>query len=698
MEQSRLGQIFLAGTPNSGKTSIFNRLTGLRQKVANYPGVTVERHSGISKFKEKDYLIHDLPGCYSLYPVSADERVVLDSFLGQSREGNKDIIVLVLNASHLQRSLLLLSQIADLGFPVIAALNMVDTAEEESKQINMEKLQGILQLPLVKVNGRTGEGLEELKELISGQEIPTRVPFISKSHYDSPLTRDIKEKVGLDNIYAASLLACQHGKSVFLGTRQFQGMKDSGDFHPIRAEVEDKQERIVMLKNLLTGVEMKVGQEQRLVEKVDAVLTHKVWGSIIFLAVLFLLFQLVFAWATPLMESIDGAFAWIGESLSKVLPDGAFRDLLIDGILTGIGGIVIFIPQIALLFGLVAILEESGYMSRAVYLSDKLMNKAGLNGRSIVSLISGVACAVPAIMATRTIGNWKERLITILVTPFITCSARLPVYLILIAFIVPAEARFLGFSMQGIIMFGLYMLGALTALLSAYLLSRIIKTKESSFLMLELPAYQKPQVRNVMLTVYEKCKVFVFEAGKVILVISVILWALSSYGPSGDMQAAEETVLEEVQAGAIASDRLEDELAARKLEASYVGQMGKMMEPVIAPLGFDWKMGIALVTSFAAREVFVSTMATIYAAGSADDDGRIISLLRNERDRITGEPVYTPLRSLSLLLFYVFALQCMSTLAVVKRETNSWLIPIAQFVAMTGIAYLASLIVYQAFS
>ena len=697
-EKSRQSQIFLAGTPNSGKTSIFNRLTGLRQKVANYPGVTVERHSGITQFQGKDYLIHDLPGCYSLYPVSADERVVLDSFLAQSREKKKELVVLVLNASQLQRSLLLLSQIVDLGFPVIAALNMVDTAEDESKQINMERLKTMLEIPLVRINGRTGEGLDELMNLISTGDISLRSPFISHSHYDSVTTRDVQEQVGLDNIYAASLLACQHGKSVYIGTRQFLAMKEAGIFHPIRAEVEDKQERIVALKNLLKGVEERVGQERRLIDKVDAVLTHKLWGSIIFLAVLFLLFQLVFAWATPLMETIDGAFAWIGESLSKVLPESALRDLLIDGILTGIGGIVIFIPQIALLFGLVAILEESGYMSRAVYLSDKLMNKAGLNGRSIVSLISGVACAVPAIMATRTIGNWKERLITILVTPFITCSARLPVYLILIAFIVPAEARFLGFSMQGIIMFGLYMLGALTALVSAYFLSRIIKTKESSFLMLELPAYQKPQFRNVLLTVYEKCKVFVFEAGKVILVISVILWALSSYGPRADMASVDIVVQQEVDAGIINLDEQENELAARKLEASYVGQMGKFMEPVIAPLGFDWKMGIALVTSFAAREVFVSTMATIYAAGSADDDGRIISLLRNEKDRITGEPVYTPVRSLSLLLFYVFALQCMSTLAVVKRETNSWLIPIAQFIAMTGMAYLASLFVFQAFS
>ena len=691
-------QIFLAGTPNSGKSSIFNKLTGLRQKVANYPGVTVEKHSGLGKWKEESFMFHDLPGCYSLYPVSQDERVVLESLLVQSREGKKDIVVLVLNASQLQRSLLLLSQIVDLGFPVIAALNMVDTAEEEFKQIHVEKLKSILQIPLIKVNGRTGDGLDSLMDLISKKEITQRAPFISKSHYDSVITNAVKGKVGLDNIYAAYLLACQHGKSVFLGAQEFLNLEEGKTFQSIRAEVEDKQERILMLRTLMIGVEERVGQEQRFIDKVDSVLTHRLWGSLIFLGVLFLLFQLVFAWATPMMETIDTGFAWIGESLREILPDAALTDLLIDGILTGIGGILIFIPQIALLFGLVAILEESGYMSRAVYLSDKLMNKTGLNGRSIVSLISGVACAVPAIMATRTIGNWKERLITILVTPFITCSARLPVYLILIAFIMPAEARFLGFSLQGIVMFGLYMLGVLTALISAYALSRIIKSKESSFLMLELPSYQAPQLRNVLMTVFEKCKVFVFEAGKVILVISVILWALSSYGPTEDMRFAESSALAEFESGKIPEAELDNEIASRKLEASYVGQMGKFMEPAIRPLGFDWKMGIALVTSFAAREVFVSTMATIYAAGSVDDDGRIISLLRNEKDRVTGEPVYTPIRALSLLLFYVFALQCMSTLAVVKRETNSWWIPIGQFFAMTGLAYLVSLFVYQIFS
>jgi ferrous iron transport protein B len=553
-------------------------------------------------------------------------------------------------------------------------------------------------VPLVEINGRTGAGINDLIELIASGAIPLRNPFITESHYKLPTVEEVQNNLGVDSLYGAYLLCCQAGKSSLLSIETFQSTKASADFISLRMEVEDKQERILTIKTLLTGVETKVGEGSRFVQRVDSVLTHKVWGSAIFLAVLFLLFQLVFAWATPMMDAIDGTFAWISQLLSSILPEGIIKNLIVDGIIPGIGGVVIFIPQIAMLFGLVAILEESGYMSRAVFLSDKLMNKAGLNGRSIVSLISGVACAVPAIMATRTIGNHKERLITILVTPFITCSARLPVYLVLIAFIIPAEARWLGFSLQGIVMFGLYMLGALTALLAAYVMSKFIKTKESSFLMLELPAYQPPQVRNVLITVYEKSRVFVVEAGKVILVISVILWALSSYGPSNAMDRAELSVTEDVRAGNLDESHAVDEVAARRLEASYVGHLGKFIEPSIAPLGFDWKMGIALITSFAAREVFVSTMATIYAAGSVDDDARIISRMRKERDRVTGEPIYTPLRSLSLLLFYVFALQCMSTLAIVKRETGSWWITIGQFVGMTAIAYLVSLGVYQFFS
>lgn len=666
--------------------------------MANYPGVTVEKHTGHCKHGTKDYLVHDLPGCYSLYPVSSDERVVLDTLLEQSISGQKDIVIVVLNAAQLQRSLLLLSQIVDLGFPVVAALNMNDTALEESKVIQVDKLKSVLKVPLVEVNGRTGNGVKELLALIDSKGVTVRSPFISETHYKLTTVEHIQEYVSLDTLYGAYLLCCQAGRSSLLTLEAFQAAKDSAEFFGLRKEVEDKQERILTIKTLLTGVETKEGEGNRFVQRVDSVLTHKVWGSAIFLTVLFLLFQLVFAWATPMMDAIDEAFAWMSHVISGTLPQGIVKNLIVDGIIPGIGGVVIFIPQIAMLFGLVAILEESGYMSRAVFLSDKLMNKAGLNGRSIVSLISGVACAVPAIMATRTIGNHKERLITILVTPFITCSARLPVYLVLIAFIIPAEARWLGFSSQGIVMFGLYMLGAFTALFAAYIMSRFIKTKESSFLMLELPAYQPPQIRNVLITVYEKSKVFVVEAGKVILVISVILWALSSYGPYNAMHLAELSVSQDIQAGNLEESLAADEVAARRLEASYVGHLGKFIEPSIAPLGFDWKIGIALITSFAAREVFVSTMATIYAAGSVDDDARIISRMRKERDRITGEPIYTPLRSLSLVLFYVFALQCMSTLAIVKRETGSWWITIGQFVGMTGIAYLVSLGVYQLFS
>ncbi|NND93700.1 MAG: ferrous iron transport protein B [Flavobacteriales bacterium] len=688
----------LTGAPNSGKSSIFNRLTGLRQKVGNYPGVTVDKHSAIITIGEEKVELIDLPGCYSLYPSSDDERVVLDTLTKTDSNPSPDLIIHVISANNLMRSMLLLSQLIDLDYPVVSILNMVDMADTAGIKVDIPLLEKRMGVELIPVNGRTGMGLDSLLETLAKEDIGKGRVLVSDNVYRTELTEALREKLNLRSNYSSYLLACQHGKSGRLSQEEFKLLPDSELFNNIRAEVRDKQERIQKLEARLPGVVSQSSDGKiSLSDKVDRVLTHSIWGSVIFLVVLFILFQSIFTWATPLMEMVDESMLQLTNSTRNALPSGFLTDLLCDGILAGLGGIVIFIPQIAILFGLVAILEESGYMTRAVYLSDKIMRRSGLNGRSLVSLISGVACAVPAIMATRTIGNWKERMITIFVTPFMSCSARLPVYIVLIAFVVP-EQRFLGvISLQGLLMFGLYLLGAVAAVTTAYFMKKILKSNESSFLMMELPDYQYPQWRNVLIMMYEKSKVFVFEAGKIILIISIILWVLASYGPTKDMEAAAIKADEQLEQGLIAESEYEDKLASYKLESSYVGHLGKAIEPAIEPLGFDWKMGIALITSFAAREVFVGTMATIYSTGSSEEEQTIIERMRSERNTDTGELVYTPLRSLSLLLFYVFAMQCMSTLAIVKRETKSWAIPIAQFVFMTGVAYLTSLFVWQVF-
>jgi ferrous iron transport protein B len=428
------------------------------------------------------------------------------------------------------------------------------------------------------------------------------------------------------------------------------------------------------------------------------VLTHKVWGYLIFFGVLFLIFQSIFAWAQIPMDFIDQTFAQLSFLLDQQLPDGPLFDLLSQGVVPGIGGIIIFIPQIAILFACISVLEESGYMARVVFLMDKIMRKFGLNGKSVVPLISGLACAIPAIMATRTIDNWKDRLITILVTPFMSCSARLPVFTILVALIIP-DIKLLGFfNYQGLVLMALYILGFLVAIISAMVLKFIIKTKERSFLIMELPTYRWPRWSNVGYTILEKTKAFVFEAGKVILAISVILWVLASYGPSDKMQQAREKAITEAAQLNLTDEDTEDRIASYKLENSYAGIIGKSLEPLIKPLGYDWKIGIALVTSFAAREVFVSTIATIYSLGSSDDQVTIKSRLKSEINPETGGPRYTPAVGLSLLVFYTLAMQCMSTLAIVKRETKGWKWPMIQLAYMTTVAYLAAFLVFRIFS
>ncbi len=702
MASKSIINVALVGNPNSGKTSVFNRFTGLNHKVGNFPGVTVDKKVGsISIGKHLKAKIIDLPGTYSLYPNSLDEKVVLDILMNKKGAFYPDVVVYVADASNLARHFLLLTQIMDLGIPVILAINMIDLALGEGIHCDENELQKILDIPMFTINGRTGEGIDKIIEHLPNLLPQDHPPVLDTKNQASQLIDALKNKLNFTNNYHALLVAHHHENLSELTQEEkklVQQLNTKHGFNSIRNQVDETLQRFEKIQTLLAKtISIDANKKNSTTDKIDKVLTHKIYGSVIYVAILLFMFQAIFAWAEYPMGLIDQSVNALNHFLKGVLPNHFLTSLLTDGIITGLGGIIIFIPQITILFGLIAILEEVGYMSRAVMLSDNVMRKFGLNGRSIVSLISGVACAIPAIMSTRTIGNWKERLITIFVTPFISCSARIPVFTVLIAFAVP-KTYYLGiFNLQGLVMMGLYVLGTLAALLSAYILKIILKSKETSYLMMEMPIYQVPYWKNVVITVFEKVKIFVFEAGKIIMIVSIILWALASYGPKEKMQQAVQSVIENNKETNINDQQLQDLIAAKKIEASYAGYFGKMIEPAIKPLGFDWKMGIALITSFAAREVFVSTMATIYSVGSSDDEKTIIEKMRHEKNPETGQPVYTMAVSLSLLIFYVFAMQCMSTLAVVKRETNSWLIPLYQLIYMTGLAYVGSLIVYNIF-
>ncbi|MFN7261258.1 MAG: ferrous iron transport protein B [Cyclobacteriaceae bacterium] len=703
MENGRI-RIALTGKPNAGKSSLFNHLTGLNQKIGNFPGVTVDKRMGYCQLDNNTHAeIIDLPGIYSLYPRTLDEKIVTEIFSDQKSELYPDKVVLIADATNLKNCMLLLTQLIDLQIPTVVALNMMDLAAKSGLSIDVKRLSSLLDVPVVMINARKGHGIYELKRLLAEPLSASKKSVFQIEDEIKPVIAIIRTHFKLATDYEAYHFLQQTDNLIFLPQEQRAFIKTVAkehQFFPHKYQGAETVMRYGFIQELLTKAIVKPSHRdwKRVSHGIDRVLTHKVGGYLIFFGVLFLIFQAIFAWAQIPMDFIDSSFARLSNNLSRQLPEGPFFELISQGIVPGIGGIVIFIPQIAILFACIAILEESGYMARVVFLMDKAMRKFGLNGKSVVPLMSGWACAIPAIMATRTIDNWKERLITIFVTPFMSCSARLPVFTILVALIIPDVKLFGFFNYQGLVLMGLYLLGFFAAIFSAWAMKFIIKTTERSFLMMELPTYRMPRWPNVGYTIIEKTKTFVFEAGRVILAISIILWVLKSYGPPDEMNDAKRVVKAESSSLQLSEAEIENRVAAYKLEHSYAGKLGKGIEPLIRPLGFDWKIGIALVSSFAAREVFVGTIAAIYSIGSTEDQPTIKQRLRSEINPETGGPRYTPAVGMSLLIFYTFAMQCMSTLAIVKRETKGWKWPLIQLAYMTGLAYLSAFIVYQVMS
>lgn len=728
-------RVALIGNPNVGKTTLFNLLTGMRQKVGNYPGVTVERKVGRLEGDPPIEVI-DLPGSYSLSPKSADERVAYDVLMGHlSGERIPDLVICVVDASNLERNLYLVSQVMDTGLPTIVALNMTDAAEESGLHIDTNKLQQELGLPVIPMVASRNEGIGKLKYRMRQAELPPAaerrweiMPVVDEG---LPFLMEHLEEEVQDHGRRIEVLQCLTNDAML------EYWKDrSPAFH---AAVLTERERLEGLKapyqqseimgryNWISPVvarvvsRSKADGERTLSDKIDAVLTHRLAGPLLFALLLLLIFQAVFTWATPAMDLIEGSVAVLGDFVRDVAPPGMLTDLVVEGMIAGVGNVVIFLPQILLLFFFLGLMEDTGYMARSAFIMDRLMSKVGLSGGSVVPLLSSFACAIPGIMAARTLANPRDRLITIMVAPLMSCSARLPVYTLFIAAFLPTGAVLGIFTFQGIAMFSMYLLGTVMAFVAAFVLRRFVFNKgDSSFFAMELPPYRMPRMKQILWRMFDRSKAFVVRAGKIIFGMSIILWVLATFPqtePSVELleqRAAVEATMEEraeglvaggmapTEASSVVEQQYADELqtvdnriAAWQVERSFIGMMGHAIEPIMRPLGFDWKMSAGIISAFAAREVIISALATIYSVGDVDEDSPILREQLKADTYADGSPVYTPLVAVSLLVFFVLALQCMSTLAIARRETNSWKWPAVMWLYMTGLAYLFSLVIYQ---
>ena len=692
-------RVALVGNPNTGKTSLFNKLTGLSQKVGNYPGVTVDKKVGYFKLADGTKIdLIDLPGTYSLNASSRDEEIVAEALASPEFKDHPDVVIVVADATNLKRNLLLFTQVYDLGLPVILVLNMVDLVERIGMEIDVEGLQKHFGIPIVAVNSRKGTGLDALKAVLEKHiSAPSKTVFNAEEVSEELILET--RKIAPDYTgYRAWLLVNTPGYSLPSPVQKeaLDVLRKRLKVIPQRNKVKETVRRYQYIEDVIKRfVTQSSDSFLDLTKKLDPIFTHKIWGFVIFFGLLTVIFQAIFSWSTLPMEWIETFFTDVSSWVTATLPAGPVAELLADGVIPGIAGVLVFIPQIAILFAFIALLEETGYMSRVVFLMDSVMRKFGLNGRSVVPLLSGMACAIPAVMATRSIENWKERLTTIMVTPLMTCSARLPVYTILIALIIPEKNLFGFINIQGLVLMGMYAFGFMMALIAAVIFNKILKSERKGYLIMEMPPYKLPQGRNVALTIIEKVKSFVFQAGQIIIAISIVLWVLARFGPGDRKEQAVAQIQQEAVAQNWDEETLERKVVAANLENSYIGIFGKTIEPAITPLGYDWKIGIALISSLAAREVFVGTMATIYAVGDTESELTVKQQMAADINQDTGEPRYTFPVGISLLLFYALAMQCMSTLAVVYRETKGWKWPIIQFVYMSALAYVLSLIAYQ---
>lgn len=689
--------VALIGNPNTGKSSVFNQLTGLNQKTGNYPGITVEKRQGVCRLPRgvKAHIL-DLPGTYSLNASSLDENVVVELLLNKNDKDFPDVAVVISDVENLKRNMLLFTQIKDLSIPTILVINMSDRMNRKGISIDAEKMEELLQAKVVLVSARKNEGIHTLKQHIAAYKNISTAPCISIAEIDQDYFSSLERTFPNQSLYKLWLVITQDVNFARIERHKMEAHDAnhmrSGSFLK-RLQQKETIKRYQYINNVLKACyDKNIAKATDLRGRLDRILTHKVWGFVIFFLVLFTIFQALYDWSSVPMDFIDNFFAQLSDWAKINLPNWLAPNLIAEGVIPGLGGIVIFVPQIALLFLFIGILEETGYMSRVVFITDRVMRRFGLSGKSVVPLISGTACAIPAIMATRNIENWKERLITILVTPFTTCSARLPVYLILISLVIPNE-RIIGANLQGLVLMFFYLLGFAMALLAAFVLHKTLPKKQTSHFVVEMPNYRIPLLKNVVITIVEKTKSFVLEAGKIILAISILLWVMASNGPGATFKNAPEIVAAQA---AVTEANFEQKLSAYKLEHSYLGYIGKGIEPIIRPLGYDWKIGIAIVSSFAAREVFVGTLATIYNVGDSEEE-----TIKNRMSAETysdGTPVFNLASGLSLMVFYAFAMQCMSTIAIVRKETNSWRWPAVQLVVMTVIAYIGALATFQYFS